>query len=165
MRLKLIAASILTSVVVSGCGLLTIPGIQAGTNLKEVQSRVGAPHDQRTLPSGAKAWDYVYGPVGFHTWRVNFDTNDRVTGVEQLLTHDRFSRIEPNKLNRQDLLNMFGRPAQVSTYRNIDEEVWTYRYKDSYDYKLGDIHVDLKSGIAKYASLYHDPAYYNAYSE
>lgn len=164
MQFRLVV-SLLVSLALTGCGLITIPGLQAGTSLKEVQSKVGAPHDQRTLGDGTKAWDYVYGPSGFYTWRVNFDNADRVAKVEQLLTHDRFHSIPANKLSRQDVLNTFGRPGQISTYNNIGEEVWTYRYMYSQDYKLADLHFDAKSGVVKYASTYHDPAYYNAIAQ
>lgn len=159
------AAALIASLALAGCGLITIPGLSAGTSLKDVQARVGTPHDQRTLSDGTKAWDYVYGPWGFYTWRVNFDGSDRVSRVEQLLTHDRFMSVPANKLSRQDVLNTFGRPGQVSNFSNLGEEVWTYRYMYIQDYKLADLHFDAKSGVVKYATTYHDPAYYNAISQ
>ncbi len=164
MRFRL-AAILVASLAFTGCGLITIPGLATGTSQKDVQSRVGTPHDQRTLGDGSKAWDYVYGPVGFYTWRVSFDNTDRVSKVEQLLTHDRFMSVPSNKLSRQDVLNMFGRPGQISSFNNIGEEVWTYRYMYSQDYKLADLHFDAKAGVVKYAATYHDPAYYNAIAQ
>lgn len=165
MRIKALIAVLGLALFSAGCSQLVVPRLSAGTPLKEVQSRAGAPHDQRTLPNGGKAWDYVYGPLGFQTWRVTFDGSDRVAGVEQLLQEKRFWDVPANKLTRQDVTNLFGRPGQMVTYANLDEEVWTYRFMDVSFYKLADFHFDRKSGLAKYHTVYLDPAYYNTVSE
>lgn len=166
MTIRLIASlGIAVALLTTGCAAFRASSVTPGTNANDVRAQLGAPSDERKLASGITAWDYVYGPLGFTTWRVNFDANNRVTGVEQLLTEQRFSKVAANELDRDGVRSAFGRPGQVSSFPNLSEEVWTYRYMDVTTYRLADVHFDTRSGRAKYISLYHDPAYCSTYDQ
>jgi hypothetical protein len=145
----------------SGCAQFALPSIATGTTASEVRARVGTPTDERSI-AGRKAWDFVQGPQGFTTWRVSFDGADRVASVEQILTERRIQNIEAGTHSREDVANLLGRPAEITQFRMKGEDVWTYRFLDVQERKLGDVHFDSASGRTKFTITYPDPAYVNA---
>jgi hypothetical protein len=159
---SLVASVVAILAIFAGCAGFRAPSIAPGTPSAEVRSRLGTPSDERTLPGGTKAWDYVQGPKGFTTWRMAFDGSDRVSRVEQLLSVRAFNALPSGKANRADLMNAVGRPGQISQYPRLGEEVWTYRFMDVSVYMLSDVHFDAGSGVMKYVTSYPDPAYYSS---
>lgn len=149
------------TVLVTGCAQFSVPTTAPGTSAADVKARLGTPSDERAI-GGAKAWDYVQGPQGFTTWRVLFDGSDRVAKVEQILTEGRIMSVNTGKLTREDVSNLLGRPIEIGKFGGGASEVWTYRFMDVTDRKLGDVHFDAKSGVAKHAITYIDPAYSSA---
>lgn len=152
------AAGAVLIMLMTGCAQFSIPSTAPGTSSNDLRTRVGAPTDERTI-AGPKAWDYVQGPQGFTTWRVSFDGADRVAKVEQILTERRIMSVNNAKLTREDVSNLLGRPIGVSKFAGGASEVWTYRFMDVLDRKLGDVHFDAASGAVKYTTTYLDPAY------
>ncbi len=155
----LLVGTVITAL--SGCAQFAIPSLATGTGAAEVRARLGAPSDERTV-SGSKAWDYVQGPQGFTTWRLTFDAADRIAKVEQILTERRIGSIEAGKHSKEDVANLLGRPVEMTLFRAKGEEVWTYRFLDVQERKLGDVYFDASSGRAKMTITYPDPAYVNA---
>lgn len=147
--------------VFAGCAQFAIPSLAAGTGVTEVRAHLGAASDERAL-GGSKARDYVQGPQGFTAWRVTFDVTDRVAKVEQILTEKRIGSIEAGGHSKKDVANLLGRPAAMMRFSGIGEEVWTYRFLDVQERKLGDVHFDGNTGRAKFTIIYPDPAYVNA---
>jgi hypothetical protein len=142
----------------TGCTQFSLPSTAPGTSASDVKARLGAPTEERTI-GGAKAWDFVQGPQGFTTWRIQFDNADRVTKVEQILTEGRLMSLGSGKLTRADVSNLVGRPADVTTFAGGATEVWTYRFMNVTERKLGDVYFDKASGVAKQVTTYLDPAY------
>ncbi len=152
------------TVLVTGCAQFSVPTTATGTSATDVKARLGTPSDERSI-GGAKAWDYVQGPQGFTTWRVSFDGSDRVAKVEQILTEGRIASLGSGKLTRADVSNLVGRPAEVTKYSGGQTEIWTYRFMDVTERKLGDVYFDAKSGVGKQVTTYLDPAYTNGFSD
>ncbi|MFN0300611.1 MAG: hypothetical protein ACKVQU_09685 [Burkholderiales bacterium] len=148
----------------AGCAQFSIPSTAPGTSANDVKARLGTPSDERTI-GGTKAWDYVQGPQGFTTWRVLFDGSDRVAKVEQLLTESRITSVNAGKLTRADVSNLLGRPLGVWKFAGGASEVWSYRFMDANDRKLGDVYFDGATGIAKHTTTYLDPAYHGAIND
>jgi len=145
----------------AGCAQFSVPSTTPGTSAADVRARLGAPSDQRAI-GGVKVWDYVQGPQGFTTWRVSFDGSDRVAKVEQILTESRIFSVNAGKHMREDVSGLLGRPLSVMKFGADASEVWTYRFMDVTDRKLGDIHFDATSGTVKRVTTYIDPAYSSA---
>jgi hypothetical protein len=142
-----------------GCAL-NASRIVPGSSAADVKALAGSPSEQRPLAGGLKAWYYVMGPEGWTTYRIRLDANDRVLDVEQVLTEGNFrARLTANSTTRNDVLESFGRPALVTRFPNLAEEVWTYRYREGTREYLNDIHFEAATGIVKSYSLYPDPAY------
>lgn len=148
--------------VLGGCGTLSAPAVTPGTPASEVQSRYGKPSDVRTV-GGTPAWDYVTGPEGFQTWRVNLDGANRVRSVEPLLTEPRFVALKQGA-TRAEVESMFGRPLLVTKFSRLDAEVWTYRYKQLTMEMLADVYMSMRDGTVRYTALYRDPAFTNSLS-
>lgn len=134
--------------------------LASGTPLSAVESGLGKPTDVRTV-NGAQVWDYVTGPKGFVTYRVSFDGASRVRSVEQLLTEERFLKLQPGRVKREDVAAMFGRPASVNTYPLPGNEVWMYRYRDVTFEKVADLYFRASDGVFLYSATYIDPEYWS----
>jgi len=126
----------------------------------EVRKRAGVPTEERPLPKGETAWYYVNGPQGYTTYRVRFAPDGRAMGVEQVLTMDNFDRkIKPLRTNREELLQEFGRPAEIANFPRMGVEVWKYRYLDTSAEMVNDVYVDAATGVVRRFDIYRDPAY------
>lgn len=161
----LIAALALAAAGTSGCAVVFGPEAAVGTPATDVRAKYGAPTDERTLTGGVRAWDYVQGPQGFRTYRVTFDSGDRVQRVEQILTQQNFLNIKAGETSREDVARMFGRPGETTFYPLSDDEVWTYRYRDVTLEMLNDVHFSRSTGKVRYYALYRDPAYTNSFDQ
>jgi hypothetical protein len=148
----------------AGCTHLSLPSTAPGTSASDVKSRLGAPTDERTI-GGAKTWDFVQGPQGFTTWRVQFDSAERVTKVEQILTEQRILSLGSGKLTRADVSNLVGPPAEVAKFAGGATEVWTYRFMNVTERKLGDVYFDAATGVTKHVTTYLDPAYASGFTD
>jgi len=158
MRLcRILLASLCGSL--GACAQLALEHVPPGATSAEVLARAGAPSEERTLPGGITAWYYESGPFGWTTYRTRFDPAKRLLGVEQVLSDAEFRKLAPNQSRREDVLDLFGRPALVTRYPNLGEEVWTYRYRDVTLEMLNDDHFDMATGVLRYYTLYRDPAY------
>ena len=146
------------------CAGFRAPSIATGTSSADVRARLGAPTDERTLTGGVRAWDYVQGPLGFTTWRMVFDSGDRVSKVEQLLSNRNFRSLQAGTSTKAEVMGALGRPGEVSSFPNLREEVWTYRFMDGSIYMLSEVHLDAGTGLVKYVTSYPDPAYYSSHS-
>ena len=145
-----------------GCAGAALEGLSAGTPAGDVRQRAGAPSEVRSLPDGVKAWYYENGPLGWTTWRTRFDAQDRLIDVEQMLTESNFHKLVVERSRREDVLDMFGRPGLISRFPNLQEEVWTYRYRDVTMEMINDDHFDMRTGVLRYYTMYRDPAYVSA---
>jgi hypothetical protein len=134
--------------------------VAPGSSAAQLRTSAGAPSEERTLPNGVKALYYVNGPSGWTTYRVLVDSSDRVISDQQVLTDRNFrDQLTVNKTSRSEVLDSLGKPAYVSRFPNLAEEVWTYRYLDGTLEMVNDVHIDAASGIVRSYSLYRDPAY------
>jgi outer membrane protein assembly factor BamE (lipoprotein component of BamABCDE complex) len=71
------------------------------------------------------------------------------------LNEQSFAGIAPGKTSKDDVERMVGTPLMTMVFRNLDEEVWDYRYlKGTYVYDA-EIHFDTQ-GRVKYYTSYPD---------
>jgi len=143
----------------AGCAGSALQRVPPGAPAAEVLARAGAPTEQRSLGGGVTAWYYVSGPFGWTTYRTRFDASDHLIDIDQMLSEANFRTMVANQTNREQVLDMFGRPGLIARYPNLGEEVWTYRYLDVTLEMLNDDHFDAATGVLRYYTLYRDPAY------
>ena len=133
-------------------GACAAPSIPPGASKSEVEAALGKPVDVLTAPGGEVVWQYPRGPMGQFTYMVTFGADGRAKGLTQALTWENFAGIRPG-MTREEIRLRFGRPATIITYRNLREEVWTYRYQiPAATNRLFNVHFDAATGHAAHST-------------
>jgi len=102
--------------------------IQPGMSRAQVVARFGAP--TLDVPdSTGEIMIYSSQPLGQRVYRAKLDVSGIVRSVDQTLSMEGFSRVQPGQWNKQRVKDEFGPPADVRYFGG--HEVWEYRYKDN----------------------------------
>jgi hypothetical protein len=148
----------------AGCASLRPPSVPAGASMQEVEARLGPPKDVLTAPGGTTEWQYPTGPYGQNTYIVSFGADQRVSAFRQALTYDNFARIRLG-MSADEIRLMFGRPYTTVYYRNLDEEVWSYRYLIPVnDNRIFNVHFDAKTGRVRTTSDQKDELFHPTFT-
>lgn len=108
----------------SGCDQLAQNKLVAGQHTEQdVRSFMGAPTLVWEVQGGARQLDYVRGPQGFETWRVDISADGRYQGMKQLLTAAQFKSLAEVGMTEAQLVRLFSRPAERQPYA-LKNEVW-----------------------------------------
>jgi hypothetical protein len=99
--------------------------------MDQVLAGLGQPDAIYPEPDGGKALEYRGQPMGQFQYMAYVEPDGRLIAYQQVLTGENFARVKIGKTTKDDILRMFGRPAEVSRVAFHDYEVWTYRYKES----------------------------------
>jgi hypothetical protein len=143
--LRLIAVSF-AALALAGCAA---PSIPPGASMSDVESRMGKPVDVVKAPNGDTVWQYPKGPYGQFTYMASFGADQRVKSFTQALTLDNLAKIQKG-MTRDEIRLMFGRPAEVRTYRNLNEEAWFYRYQAPVTQpRIYGVYFDATSGLVR----------------
>ena len=165
--------SLIACALVAGCA--TLPGsVPIGASTQEVEAKLGKPKNPVDAPGGETVWQYPTGPMGQRTYMVRFGSDRRVKSVSQALTLETFAQIRPG-MSGDDirmLLDQVGRlawilvrlllgpPGEVVTYRNLRENVWSYRYQPGAgENRIFNVHFDASSGLVRSTSEQEDPLF------
>jgi outer membrane protein assembly factor BamE (lipoprotein component of BamABCDE complex) len=152
------AAVPVLALVLAGCAALS-PSIPPGASKAEVEAALGKPVDVLSAPGGEVVWQYPKGPIGQTTYMVTFGADGRAKGLTQVLTWENFARIRPG-LTRDEVRLMLGRPGGTVTYRNLGEEVWSYRYQIPVSTnRIFNVHFDATTGLVRSTSDQEDPLF------
>ncbi|MES2889077.1 MAG: hypothetical protein V4739_13855 [Pseudomonadota bacterium] len=105
----------------------------AGTPRSEIVKTLGLPTAQRrptpeAAPGAVQRLEYARGPMGRHTYMLDFDANDRLLGVQQVLNETRFQQVRPG-MTQAALLDLLGRPSDIRAITRQRQKVWSYRYE------------------------------------
>lgn len=124
-------AAVLAAWLLGGCGVNYGPGdLKAGDSIAAVRARMGPATEESQSPDGGRVWWFVRGPLGLHTYRVEFDQVEQVRSIAQVLTEENFRKILAGQSTGDDVLALIGRPREEMRFPRLDETVWTWRYKD-----------------------------------
>lgn len=134
-RRALVAVVAVGLSVLTGCaGWLPLsPGaVQPGMARDAVIARWGTPTAALRLPDGERL-QYSLQPRGHQAWMVDLDASGRVRSVRQALNDANFSRVEPGRWTRADVLREFGPPAMEDRVWSWNGPVLTWRWHDGAD--------------------------------
>jgi len=135
------------------------PDFAAGATMADVERQLGKPVDVLTTPDGATIWQYPRGPYGQQTYVVRFAKDQRVQSVAQALTFEHFATIREG-MTRDEIRLAFGRPGQTVFYRNLNEDVWSYRYVIPASHnRIFNVHFDAGTGRVRTTSEQDDPLF------
>ena len=144
------------ALVLAGCAALS-PSIPPGASKADVEAALGKPVDVVNAPGGEVVWQYPRGPVGQTTYMVAFGADGRAKGLTQALTWENFANIRPG-MTRDEVRLALGRPGGTVTYRNLGEEVWSYRYQIPVSTnRIFNVHFDAATGRVRSTSDQEDP--------
>lgn len=115
----------------AGCATYGPGTLRPGDDSAEVTRQLGAPTARYPMPGGVQRLEFARGPFGKHTYMVDLDTAGRVARVEQVLTEERFARVQAGQ-SRDELLRLLGRPSDRRGGGWQPGEVWAWRYESPF---------------------------------
>jgi hypothetical protein len=102
-----------------------------GAQVAEVTAKLGQPTAVYPEPGGGQVLEYRGQPMGQFQHMARIGPDGRLVEFAQVLTSERFAQVRVDRSTKDDILRMFGRPAEVSRVGFHDYEVWSYRYKEA----------------------------------
>lgn len=140
--------------VVSGlaCGWLTACAVaewqKIGASRAEVLQSMGRPTLTQPLEGGGERLLYSLQPAGQLVYHLDFDAQQRLTRVQQVLTMERFFALRNALDTRDTVLRQFGPPALVEHVASFNGDIWTYRLQDNGAPRQAHVHID-PSGVVR----------------
>ena len=117
--------------VLAGCAGYSPDGIPTGASSAAVIERMGAPEARYATSGGGQRLEFRRGPAGRHTYMVEFDAQDRMTGWEQVLTEQNFYALRPG-MTKDEVLYRIGHPSDVRFLPRQQHQLWSYRYESPF---------------------------------
>lgn len=141
--------------VLAACGISAdhydLSAIRPGqTRADEVRQRYGPPDEEIAQGAAGSIWEYSRQPEGRHCYMVHFDSRGVAREVRQVLNNESYRAVRDG-MSREEIRHLLGKPANVVTFANLQEEVWEWHVEgdtpleDTYF----DVHFDLTSGGVK----------------
>jgi hypothetical protein len=120
--------SALAALAFAGCAAMRTPSIAPGASISDVEASMGKPIAVVKAPDGDSVWQYPRGPFGQQTYMVRFGADQRVKSFTQALTFANLAKVQ-NGMTKDEIRLLLGYPTmEVITYRNLNQEAWSYRY-------------------------------------
>ena len=152
-------AMVTAALLLSGCAGLMREAPPAGAPLPEVLAKLGQPTEVYREPDGGQDLEYRGQPMGQFQWIARIGPDGRLLAYEQVLTSAAFAKVKVDHTGKDEILRMFGRPAEISRVRFHDYEVWSYRYKEAGVWNsMMSVHFD-EAGIVRQMLNGPDPMY------
>ena len=154
-RLRLPAAAAMLAVaLLAGCAYPT--QFDPGASEQTVQAKLGAPYSVVALPDGGQRWLYSTQPMGREAFQMFFAADGRLRHTEQVLTAKRFGAIRNGEYTRQQLLQDFGPPMEVTQVYSFHGHIFTYRFWDNNIKRFAHVHVD-PQGVVRRVMFMDEP--------
>ncbi len=128
-RLHPTLAAACAALAAGGCAFMnpdaTVP---AGSSVDAATRALGQPTGEYALPAGGKRLEFARGPLGKHTWMLDFDASGALRSTTQVLNEANFNAVRAG-MGRDELLRAIGRPSETAAIGPRRELVWSYRYE------------------------------------
>jgi len=111
----------------SACAGYSPSGLPAGTPQAQVIERMGPPTGRYALAPSGERLEFARGPMGKHTYMVDFDADLRLLRWEQVLTEKNFYALQIG-MSRDEVLRRIGHPSNVRFLSRQQHQLWSYRY-------------------------------------
>lgn len=123
------------SALLMACQAYGPQGLVPGASKAEVQAHMGKatashspPVDQTKV---ASRLEFARGPMGKHTYMLDFDAQGRLLAWEQVLTETQFFKVAPG-WREAEVRAWLGTPSNVRSVGWRGETVWSYRYESPF---------------------------------
>jgi len=152
------AALTAMSFALAGCASFGGIPPKAGDAESDVLAKLGRP-THRYQDGQDLLLEYMHGPWGQTTYMARLGPDGTLISYEQVLTLERFGRIQPGRSNKDEVLRIIGAPSSTSYLSLSQLEVWTYPYKESNVWNsLMHVHFD-NNGIVQKMQNGPDPRF------
>lgn len=150
--LPLVALSL---ALLASCAGYAPDSLQPGEPAQAALQKMGLPTGEHARPDGGRRLEYARGPLGRHTYMLDFDAQGRFIGSEQVLDEAHFATIQPG-LSETELRYRLGRPGRIWAVHYRNQTVYSYRYEN---FMCQVFHVGLTpQGVVEDTSFGPDPA-------
>lgn len=147
-------ATALASALLPACDIVNLPQIKPGiTTATEVLERMGEPGYRHWNDDGTATWEYSRQPAGVHCYMINFDHQQVVARLEQVLSDPYFARVRPG-MSKDDIRRLLGAPGSRMVFDNLREEIWEWRIESLLpsEETYFMVHFDTSHGAVKKSS-------------
>jgi hypothetical protein len=121
------AAALGVAAVMTACAGYAPGGLAPGSTIDQATASMGTPTGRYTLPQGEQRLEFARGPMGRHTYMLDFDANGRLLRSQQVLTEKNFLELQIG-MDQQEVLQRIGRPGEVRFLTRQQHRLWSYRY-------------------------------------
>jgi len=118
---------LLAAVLLAGCTAYGPDSLAPRSSISDARARLGAPSGEYTLPGGGKRLEFARGPMGLHTFMLDFDPSGSLVSWHQALYEENFATIK-NGMSRDDVLLRLGHPAHQYGVHAFQQTIWAYRF-------------------------------------
>jgi hypothetical protein len=153
------ALALVMTLALAACAPMVRQAPPVGAPLADVTAKFGQPSAVYPEPGGGQVLEYRGQPMGQFQHMAHIGPDGRLVAFEQALTSENFARVQVDRSTKNDILRMFGRPAEVSRVGFHDYEVWSYRYKEAGVWNsMMHVHFD-ERGVVRQMLNGPDPMY------
>lgn len=120
--------AVAAAAVLSACAGYGPGALMPGTTIDAATARMGPPTGRYVLPQGEQRLEFARGPMGRHTYMLDFDAQGRLLRSEQVLTENNFLELQIG-MEQQEVLQRIGHPGEVRFLSRQQHRLWSYRYE------------------------------------
>jgi hypothetical protein len=104
------------------------PGnLAPGATLADAIARMGQPTGRHALDGGGQRLEFARGPMGAHTFMLDFGSDGKLNRIEQVLTEANFMQLQVG-MSADEVRKRIGRPGRVTFLSRQQHELWWYRF-------------------------------------
>jgi hypothetical protein len=147
-------ASAIAAAALPACDVVNLPQIKPGISTQaEVRTRMGEPDFIHWSNDGLATWEYSRQPAGSQCYMISFGRDLVVSKFEQVLNDTNYARVRDG-MSKDDIRQLFGRPASKVVFDNLGEEIWEWRIEGvpPMEETYFMVHFDLSHGGVKKTS-------------
>jgi hypothetical protein len=126
-RRRRAAAALIVAAVMSACAGYGPGRLAPGSTIDQATASMGTPTGRYALPQGEQRLEFARGPMGRHTYMLDFDASGRLLRSQQVLTEKNFLELQIG-MDQQEVLQRIGRPGEVRMLTRQQHRLWSYRY-------------------------------------
>ena len=130
-------------------GACATGGGRPGMAREEIIARYGTPSAVVLLASGQTRLQYSRQPAGQYAEMIDLDATGKVVRVREVLNLREFSKIQPGKWTREDVLREFGRPAQIDRTGDWSGDILAYRWRENVNNRWFWIYIDGQGRVGR----------------
>ena len=119
--------AVLASTVLAACAGYSPDSLAPRSSITDARAELGAPTGEYALPGGGKRLEFVRGPMGLHTYMLDFDAAGSLVTWHQALYEENFATVK-NGMAQGDVLVKLGHPAHQYGVYAFQQTIWAYRF-------------------------------------